>query len=374
LIGQTGIGMNFTRNIRIFFGILSAGMSTADLHAQDPAFSQFYNNPIYYNPGYIGLNPGFRARCNYRDQWTGLPADFRTFTFSMDLAERNIPGSGGLGLLFMNDNAGSGLIKTTNIGLGTSARVPLNDYMLVQLGMMVSFVQKKLNLDGLVFSDQLNPRLGIYRETTFQSSGKTQDTYPDFNFGGVYRFNKRTRSIPSIQGTLGIALHHAFKPNESFLGLDAPLPSRLTITGDVIMEVSDAGNSPRGRFRNQGAFKLDPSFIWEKQSDFQSFAIGCNVLKSSLYLGGWYRKQLLDTFIASDLILVLGINANINDDSRIKVMYSYDYIVSDLRSAARSSHEISLVLEFDQFSLFGNKRSAHAFRGRNYKEMDCVPF
>lgn len=61
------------------------------LKAQDPIFSQFYNNPIYYNPGYIGLNSGFRARFNYRDQWTGIPEDFKTYNFSLDVAERALP-------------------------------------------------------------------------------------------------------------------------------------------------------------------------------------------------------------------------------------------------------------------------------------------
>jgi hypothetical protein len=80
------------RLIRAFV-ILSLAVGSYQLKAQDPLFSQFYNNPIYYNPGYIGLNQGVRTRFNYRDQWTGLPVDFKTYNFSMDIAERAIPGS-----------------------------------------------------------------------------------------------------------------------------------------------------------------------------------------------------------------------------------------------------------------------------------------
>ena len=86
----------------------------SQLKAQDASFSQFYNNPIYYNPGYIGLNAGMRARFNYRDQWVGLPVDYKTYNFSMDMAERNIPGSGGLGVLVLSDRAGTAPIKTNS--------------------------------------------------------------------------------------------------------------------------------------------------------------------------------------------------------------------------------------------------------------------
>lgn len=74
------------------FLIIALAAGFVQLKAQDPLFSQFYNNPIYYNPGYIGLNAGIRTRFNYRDQWTGLPVDFKTYNFSMDIAERAIPG------------------------------------------------------------------------------------------------------------------------------------------------------------------------------------------------------------------------------------------------------------------------------------------
>jgi type IX secretion system PorP/SprF family membrane protein len=367
-------GMKRLKKHRIVFLAILLFIGAEDISAQDPIFTQFYNNPIYYNPGYIGLNPGFRARVNFRDQWTGLPNDFRTSTFSLDAAERNLPGSGGLGMLVMNDAAGTGLIKTNTVGIGTAARVPLQQNMVVQLGGMVSFVQKSINWDNLVFSDQLNPRLGIYRTSNFKQPDRNTVTYPDFSVGGVYRFNERTSSIPSIQGTFGIAVHHVFRPNESFLGLDAPLPQRITVTGDMIFDVSEGRNSYHSRFKNEGAFRLNPSFIWEKQSEFQSYSMGLNVVKSAIYMGAWYRNQLLDTFKANDLMFVIGFNAPFNGDSRIKVMYSYDYIITDLRTAARNSHEVTLVLEFDQFSIFGKKTVLPSFRGKNYKEMDCTPF
>ncbi|NVO19610.1 MAG: PorP/SprF family type IX secretion system membrane protein [Bacteroidetes bacterium] len=367
-----------TRRSIVFVAlILSAIAGIGTLRAQDPLFSQFYNNPIYYNPAYIGLTPGFRARFNYRDQWTGIPQDFKTYNFSLDVAERALPGSGGLGLLVLSDKAGTGLIKTNNIGLGTSARVPLQENMVAQVGFMVSFVQKTINWDGLVFPDQLSARFGNIYPTAFEPSAKASVTYPDFSVGGVYRFAETGTTIAGIQGTLGVAVHHVFQPNESFLGLNAPLPRKLVIQGDLVLDVEGGRSSSYRTYRNSGSFKFNPGFIYEKQADFSTYSIGLNILKSSVYLGAWLRNQTFDFFKANDAIFSVGINAPFSRDTRMKIMYSYDYLITDLRTAARASHEISIVWEFDQFSMFGGSANGGfnpGYRGGRVREMECCPF
>jgi hypothetical protein len=57
-------------------------------------------------------------------------------------------------------------------------------------------------------------------------------------------------------------------------------------------------------------------------------------------------------------------------------MYTYDYLITDLRTAGRASHEISLVFEFDDFSLFGGGAGGFnpGYRGSRVREMDCCPF
>ena len=345
--------------------------------AQDPIFSQFYNNPIYYNPGYIGLNPGFRARFNYRDQWTGIPEDFKTYNFSLDVAERALPGSGGLGLLVLSDKAGTGLIKANNVGIGTAARVPLQENMVTQVGFMVSFVQKSLNYDALVFPDQLHPRYGNIYPTQFDIPDKNRVTYPDFSVGGVYRFAETGASIAGIQGTVGVAVHHVFQPNESFLNLNSPLPRKLVINGDLVLEVDRGRSSSYRNYRNSGSFKFNPGFIYEKQADFSTYSVGLNILKSSIYLGAWFRNQTFDLFKANDAMFTIGINAPFNRETRMKIMYSYDYIITDLRTAARASHEIAIVWEFDQFSMFGGSVNGGfnpGYRGGRVREMECCPF
>ncbi|MEI6062727.1 MAG: PorP/SprF family type IX secretion system membrane protein [Bacteroidota bacterium] len=355
--------------------LLSAGF--CQLKAQDPIFSQFYNNPIYYNPGYIGLTQGIRTRFNYRDQWTGLPVSFKTYDFSVDMAERAIPGSGGLGLIVTSDKAGTGMIKSTNVGIGTAARIPLYENMIAQVGFMVSYAQKAVNWDEFVFTDELNARYGRIYQTAFEAPASNRVSYPDFAVGGVYRFAETGAGSTNIQGTLGLAVQHVFQPNESFLGLNSPLPRKLVINGDLVIEMDQGRSSSYRSYQTSGSFKFNPGFQYEKQAEFTTYTAGLNVLKSSIYFGAWFRNQTFNFFEAKDAIFTVGVNAPWNKESRMKIMYSYDYIIeTNLNVAGRASHEISLVFEFDNFSLFGGGSSGFnpGYRGGRVREMECCPF
>lgn len=361
------------------FILLGAIVITGLAKAQDPMFTQFYNNPLYYNPGTVGLNPGMRMRFNYRDQWPNIPNDFKTYSFNMDVAERSIPGSGGLGLIILNDKAGTGNLQTSSVGLSTAARVPLQENMVAQVGITVSFVQKMINFNDLVFSDQLNPRYGNIYSTAFEAPDKSKVTYPDFAVGGVYRFSETNSSIAGIQGTLGLAVHHVFRPNESLRGLSAPLPRKLVIHGDLVLDVDQSSGSFYRRMSNPKSFKFNPGFNYEKQGDFSTYSFGVNVLKSSIYTGIWFRNQTFDFVKSNDLMFALGLYMPFNKGSRMKFMYSYDFILTELRTAAGSAHEITISIEFDDINLFGGGSGGSGFGsgsdgGRSYHEMECCPF
>jgi len=53
--------------------------------AQDPQFSQYYQAPLYLNPGFTGITPQQRLVVNNRIQWPNLPQAFNTFMASYDI-------------------------------------------------------------------------------------------------------------------------------------------------------------------------------------------------------------------------------------------------------------------------------------------------
>ena len=141
--------------------------SIPELKSQDITFSQPYNAPTYYNPAFVGLTLGLKTRFNYQKRWTGLAGNYYTYMFSADIADRNIPGAGGLGLLFLQDKQGMGYIKTTTIGVMPSVRIRSSYNTLFQLGATISAVNRKLDLANAVFSSQLDPIYGNIGPSSF---------------------------------------------------------------------------------------------------------------------------------------------------------------------------------------------------------------
>jgi len=83
--------------------------------AQDPTFSQYYSNKLYYNPAFAGADPGLRLNFNYRNLWSSLSSNFGTYNFNMDIADFNM--GGGIGTVITGNVEGDGLMRTNSYAL-----------------------------------------------------------------------------------------------------------------------------------------------------------------------------------------------------------------------------------------------------------------
>lgn len=344
-----------------------------ELGAQDHQFSQFTNLPLYYNPAYTGLAKGMRAKFAYRRQWVKMPQDFKAMNFNMDIAARGIPGSGGMGLMFDSSNEGGGLIKRNSFGLNLSVRIPIMQSMVSQLGISASFVQKYIDWTRLVFSDQLDESYGNVRPSEFVPPSSNKVTYPDFAVGGIFRFAADAGKENEVIGTFGFAIHHVFEPNESFINMESNLPIKVVASADFQFQQSD-----RARYRNErGGFKYNPALIYMSQAGLDSWSIGLNIYKHPLYVGMWYRNSEFQFLDNDALVVLLGLNANMGDNVRMKLMYSYDIMLTEITRATGGSHELTLIFEMDEMRLFGNS-GGNSFGNRRMGNMpralECSPF
>lgn len=341
------------------------------LKAQDHQFSQFTNLPMYYNPAYAGLAKGMRAKFAYRRQWVKMPEDFKAMNFNMDIAARGIPGSGGIGLMFDSSNEGGGLIKRNSFGINLSVRIPILSSMVSQFGMSASFVQKHIDWNRLVFSDQLDENYGNIYTSDFTAPSSDRVTYPDFGIGGVFRFAQDAGKDTEIIGTFGFAVNHVFEPNESFINLESNLPVKFVATADFQIQQSERA---RG-YSHTGGFKFNPAIIYMNQAGMDSWSVGLNIYKNPLYVGVWYRNSEFQFLDNSALVIMLGLNANLGDNVRMKVLYSYDIMLTDITRATGGSHELTLTFEMDEMRLFGsNKNNFGHRRGSASRALECSPF
>jgi len=359
------------RNLKIKFVIISAFtlvfLCSGNSNAQDITYAQPFNSPTYYNPAYVGLTLGMKARFNYMKRWTGLSGNYYTYDFSVDIADRDIPGAGGLGLYFQQDRQGLGYIRTTTVGLMPSVRIRASRKTLFQVGATVAVVNRKLNLDNAVFSSQLDPIYGNIGPSSFADYGDESTFYADFAIGGLFQFE-----LNSVTGVVGFAAHHLTRPDQSFTGHTAPLEVNYVAHADFIISLSQS-HGYYGNFGKSTGWKLNPGFIYQKQSFMDVYQVGMNVNAQYIYFGAWYKNEAFNWDSFSSWTFMIGVNVPFTNENRMKAMYSYDLMIHSEHGYVGPTHQISLIFELDGVSFHRHNGNLNSMRLPN-QPLECSPF
>ena len=323
---------------KIFVALSACIFMSNEASAQDPAFSQFYANPLYLNPAFAGATPKGcpRANLNYRDQWPGIGRTYVTTSASWDQHINAI--GGGLGVMVAQDRSGAGSLNTTHASLLYSYHLEVNRKFAVKAGFEASYRSISLDWSKLTFGDMIDPRDGfVYNTQEDIANNATTRSFPDFSAGLVgYSENL----------FFGFAAHHLTSPNQGFIG-ESELPTKIT--------AHIGGNIPLSKYSNN-VTTISPNFLYQKQQDFQQFNYGIYVNRGPIVGGLWARHSLknIDSFI-----LMLGL---IQDS--FKFGYSYDITLSNLKNSnTLGAHELS-------FTLFMPCRS----RSKSFNTISCPQF
>ncbi len=287
-----------------------------ELSAQDPAFSQFYANPLYLNPALTGTKKCPRVSLNHRNQWSALSGTFVTTSASYDQYVEAV--SGGLGFYVLNDNAGRGTLRSFSINAIYSYQIALSDQVQMVAGFQGSYFQRSLDWGSLTFGDQIDPRRGFIYETQDTPRGGVVDNV-DFS-SGIVIFSE------TFYG--GVAVHHLFEPNESLIVAEAPLERKYTIHAGATFKLNKD-------FQGESDASLSPNILVQQQFDNVQYNIGLYAKKGPLILGAWYR-------IGDSVIILAGVETD-----RFRVGYSYDLTTSGLTTQTGGSHELSFAFNFN---------------------------
>jgi type IX secretion system PorP/SprF family membrane protein len=317
--------------LQLTLGIISFA-SFASLQAQDPELSQFYASPVYTNPAFTGTavcEQGYaagRAALNYRNQWPGLPGTFRTFGASWDQHMPSI--GGGVGASVFRDVAGSGLLTTTTVSgsysylLALRGRRSRNPFFM-RFGLQGAYSFKSIDPNKLKWGDQIVATQGFVNPTG-ENLPSTNVNYPNFN-AGVLGYSSKFY--------VGFAAHNVIQPNWSFYNNPKEvLPIRYTFHGGAVLPLT------KNRFDDAN---ISPNFLFMRQRNFSQLNIGFYVNKGPFVSGLWYRQTFGQFANADAIIALVGFRYQ-----KFKFGYSYDFTVSDGRSAIPSSHEISATVDW----------------------------
>lgn len=311
----------------ILLTILAATLFIQESKAQDPEFSQFYANPLYLNPAYAGGEICPRLVVNYRNQWPSLGNSFVTYNFSYDQYVEKI--YGGLGMLVNVDNAGSGMLRTTQASLMYAYRLRAAKNLYINMAVQGTFLQRSLNWDKLQFEDQIDPQLGFINPTSERPPDKSSVIAPDFSAGAVFDWNG------IIHG--GVSVHHLTQPDLAFYNdNNSKLPMKMTAHAGVNINLKTTSNFAGNV---EPTFYISPNLLYQQQGPWHQLNAGLYIVRFPVVVGGWFRHNFEN---ADAVIALVGLTY-----MNLKFGYSYDMTLSKLKSNTGGAHEVSVTWQFN---------------------------
>lgn len=331
--------MIYNTSIR-FVALMLSVLTVGTLRAQDPAFSQYAANPVYNNPGMVGLFDGeVRLTANYRDQWSSVLGDspLRTYAGAAEL-RYSVGGKDFIGVAVnaLRDEGGQASLTLDNAGLSLAMQKYLGggrgrDATYLGFGGRVGYGQMRLDPTALWYSSNLDTNsFAIDPSGISAGSVGVGNAYLDVSAGLSLAIVRRDYSVQ-----LGLAGHHLNWPNSSLLyNSELLLPPRISglIAGELLM-------------RND--LRMLPSITFDLQKNSRRIQVGSGILYRGRQGDAGFRFGTYAR-LANDLVKPASLEAIVLvaqvELARTTFGLSYDVNTGQVGRAvnARGAYELSL--------------------------------
>jgi type IX secretion system PorP/SprF family membrane protein len=321
-------------NLRFRLAVIIIFFYYVNCWAQDAEFTQFYSNPLYYNPAFAGTKFGPRFILNFRDQWPNLSA-YTTYSASYDQFFDKI--RSGIGVNVVEDVQGGGIYNTFTIDAMYSYQIKFTDDFNMNIAMEGGYFQNTLNWADAVFYDQLNPSSPYTLGTTEETPPENMKvTGPDFGAGFL-------AYGPHIY--FGGSVQHLITPKESFYNSDISATIPMRFSGNFGLEFVSDRNIKHNAF-------FSPNLIYLYQAGQSQLNLGSYFGITPLFIGMYFREDFTNP---DAFILLAGFTEGV-----FKIAYSYDITVSGLAGYTGGAHEVSLIINLgDRESATNNRQNAY---------------
>lgn len=280
------------------------------LGQQDPQFTQYMFNNLYYNPAYAGVEGVTKMTVMHRSQWLGYQPSYggggAPTTQILSLSAPIFKLNSGFGAYVVNDKLGAQ--NNLEAQASYAYHLGIKDGKL-SLGLRVGMYSQTLNYDIYRFNDPNDPLLA-------GKEGKVSQIRPDMAAGVFYRKEKYYA---------GIGFNHLIKSTFDFgVTQRNALQNHVYITGGYFYELN---------------FDVKFQFVTLVKTDLTktTFDIGALAyLKDTMWGGISFRQS-------EAAILMLGYS--LLKDKSLKLGYGLDYIVKDQNAKQPTSHEFMLTYE-----------------------------
>jgi len=276
---------------------------------QDPQFTHYMFNTLYYNPGYAGVDGLTKFTAIHRSQWLGYQPSFggggapTTQILSMTAPIYKL--NSGFGAYIVNDKLG----PQNNLEAQASYAYHLGiKDSKISFGIRAGIYSQTVNFNQYRATDPNDPLL--------KSSGKESQIRPDLAAGVFFRKEKYY---------MGASFSHLIKSTFDFgLSQRNALKSHVYLTGGYFYDLN---------------FDIRLQFMSLIKSDFTKTSVdigGIAYFKDTMWGGLSFRQS-------EAAILMLGYS--LLKDKSLKLGYALDYVVKDQKAKQPTSHEFMLSYE-----------------------------
>ena len=196
-------------------------------------FSQYNYATQRINPGMVAPSNYASASLLYRNQSAGggfdLNSSFITGAFPI-INGRTGQRWAGIGMSLMDDRSG-GIFSTQEASLSYAFNVYLSKFQTLSLGFKGLYLQRKVNLDGLVTGSQYVPDRGF--DQSIYSGENISVLRSDFLTFSSGLYWQQTDRDGNRLAYWGISLFDFNKPEDSFSGVESQLNSTLIFNGGI---------------------------------------------------------------------------------------------------------------------------------------------
>ncbi|MBK9793491.1 MAG: PorP/SprF family type IX secretion system membrane protein [Sphingobacteriales bacterium] len=327
--------------------------------AQDPTFAQFYQFRTYLNPAATGSEKGLNVAMIYKNQWNYVPGGFNTYGMSVDVQSARI--SSGVGITAYRDVEAKTL-QTNYISASYAYIARISKNINLHIGVNGAFVNKSLDRSRLIFTDQLDPEVGVVPGGSSTNIVLRKVNMFDLDAGILLRFRYDIHKHP-VHNSLGFAVHHLTRPDESFENISTRIPMRFTVTYGAMFPVS------RGKYKRNIDFYVSPVFKFDFMEKLRVYNTGMFATFKPVYAGVMYQLNKFSDNSTHGLIFVGGIDWDLGQDNfmTLNVGYSYQLDFTGVTSKSRGQHEVTMRMNFNNVAIFSPKK-------KKGKKVDCYDF
>jgi type IX secretion system PorP/SprF family membrane protein len=186
-----------------FLSLATVLLPFISVKAQDPSFSQYKFNKLYFNPAYAGYNEEHHVSFAYRNLWPNVPGipvagPLANYQVSADFFIRygqpkrsKMAFTGAVGVFCNQNFEGSAHLMTSSFGVTYAQHFPIiqnvNELpqLLFSVGLKGYATNARINWDKLIYSDQLDIDYGITGSSLAGRNGIGTRWGGDVDAGGL---------------------------------------------------------------------------------------------------------------------------------------------------------------------------------------------